>query len=282
MSQNLTANSIRQMPQVTSPYLLDVKISQLTANRLNQTTHAFANPQLCWIKLTVLAVFCWNGKLKSLRLKQFGLQRLRNIRPVTQKQASVTIGQLPNHTNVMNVGRGKVKGLDHADRINLDMKLKTIKGLLAQFFAIVSYALKELGAFGSSKSTNTDREAVKYDNGISESFGYMLEQALLDRPQLGSLTSESDPASEVWEVMPVKPFEEFKDGFVLVQAEDFAHGFHGKYFAVNQLWHWASSSKHSWMEGFFHKIISFAEYIYDKIVQVHFFALYSQWNGIVF
>ena len=151
MSQNLTANSIRQMPQVTSPYLLDVKISELTANRLDQTTHAFANPQLRWIKLTMLAVLCRNRKLKSLRLKQFGLERFRNIRPVTQKQASVTFGQFPNHTNVMNVGRGKVKGLDHADRVDLHMKLKTIKGLVAQFFAIVGYALKELGAFGFDK-----------------------------------------------------------------------------------------------------------------------------------
>lgn len=282
MSQNLTANSIRQMPQVTSPYLLDVKISELTANRLNQTTHAFANPQLCWIKLTVLAVLCWNGKLKSLRLKKFGLERLRNIRPVAQKQASVTFGQFPNHTNVMNIGWGKVKGLDHADRVDLHMKLKTIKGLLAQFFAIVGYALKEFGAFGSSESTNTNREAVKYDNGVCELFGYMLEQALLDRPQLGGLTNKTDSTTELWEVMPVKPFEEFKDGFVLVQAEDFAYGFHGKYFAVNQLWHWASSSKHSWLEESFHKIISFAEYIYDKIVQVHFFALYSQWNPNLF
>jgi hypothetical protein len=282
MSQNLTANSIRQMPQVTSPYLLDVKISQLAANRLNQTTHTFANPQLRWIKLTMLTVLCRNRKFKSLRLKQFSLERLRNIRPVAQKQASITIGQLPNHTNVMNVGRGKVEGLDHADRVDLHMKLKTIKGLLAQFFAIVSYALKELGAFGSSKSTNTDREAVKYDNGISESFGYMLEQALLDRPQLGSLASETDSTTELWEVMPVKPFEESKDGFVLVQAEGFAYDFHGKYFAVSQLWHWTSSSKHSWLEEFFHKIISFAEYIYDKIIQVHFFALYSQWNRNLF
>lgn len=214
MSQNLTANSIRQMPQVTSPYLLDVKISELTANRLNQTTHAFANPQLCWIKLTVLAVLCWNGKLKSLRLKKFGLERLRNIRPVAQKQASVTFGQFPNHTNVMNIGWGKVKGLDHADRVDLHMKLKTIKGLLAQFFAIVGYALKEFGAFGSSESTNTNREAVKYDNGVCELFGYMLEQALLDRPQQGN--------RKVRKNEPYRPATISGNRSVAVENSDFA------------------------------------------------------------
>lgn len=223
----------------------------------------------------MLAILCRSRKLKSLRLKQFGLERFRKIGPVTQKQASVTIGQFSNHTNVMNVGRGKVKGLDHADRVDLDMKLKTIKGLIAQFFAIVGYALKQLRAFGSDESANMNREAVKHDNGISESLGYVLEQVLLDRPQLCGLTSESNSPTQFWEVMSVKSFEEFKDGFVGVKAEDFAYDFHGKYFAVRQLRHWASSSKHSWLEEIFHKIISFAEDIYDKIIEVHFCSPWS-------
>lgn len=43
MSQNLTANSIRQMPQVTSPDLLHMKIiDKLIANCLDQTANLFA------------------------------------------------------------------------------------------------------------------------------------------------------------------------------------------------------------------------------------------------
>ena len=37
-------------------------------------------------------------------------------------------------------------------------------------------------------------------------------------------------------------------------------------------------SKGSLWKEFFHKIISFAEDIYDKIIKVHFFALHGQWN----
>lgn len=112
MSQNFAANAIRQMPQVASRYLLDMKIiGKLVANRLDQTTYAFAKPQLLWIKLSSPPILGRHRKLKSLRLKKFRFQWLRKICPVTQKQAGVTIVQFPNHVNVMDVrgGNGKTK-----------------------------------------------------------------------------------------------------------------------------------------------------------------------------
>lgn len=283
MSQNFTTDAIRQMPQVSSPYLLDMKtIGKLVANRLDQTTYAFAKPQLLWIKLGRPPILCRHRKLKSLRLKKFRFEWFGKVSPVTQKQAGVTIGQFPNHVNVMDIRGGKVKGLNHANRIDLHMKLKTIKGLITELFAIVGYARKEFGAFGSGEPANGDGEAIKHNSGIPESFGYVLEQPLLDRPQLCRLTRERNSATESWEVMPVEPFEESEDGFVGLKAEGFTYDFHCKYFAVSQLWQWASSSNHSRFKAFFHKIISFAEDIYDKIIKVHFFALHGQRNGNLF
>jgi len=233
MSQNLATNPIRQMPQVAGPHLLHMKIiDKLVANGLDQTAYTFAKPQLLWTKLTGPAVLGRYGKLKSLKLKKFRFEWFRKIRPVSQQQPGVTSGQFPNHVNVMHVGGGKVKRLNHADGIDLHMKLKTIKGLIAKLFAIAGYTLKEFRAFGSGKSTNRHREAVQYDHGIPESFGYVFEQPLFDRPQFCRLTSERNPAAELWEIMSVKSFEEFKDGFVGVQAEEFADNFDGKYFAV--------------------------------------------------
>jgi hypothetical protein len=182
----------------------------------------------------------------------------------------------------MYVGGGKVKRLNHTDGVDLHMKLETIKGLIAKLFAVTGYALKEFRAFGSGESANRDWEAVQHDNGISESFGYVFEEPLLDGPQFCRLTSERNPAAELWEVMSVKSFEEFKDGFVGVQAEEFADDFDGKYFAVGELRQWASSSKGSLWKEFLHKIISFTEDIYDKIIKVHFFALHGQWNNSFF
>jgi len=280
MSQNLTADSISQMPQVTSPYLLYLKIiHKLVANGLDQATYTFAKPQLLWTKLSRLAVFSGHRELKSLRLKQFRFEQLRKISPVAQEQATVAIGQFADHVNVMDVGSGEVKRLNHADRVDLYVKPETIKGLISKLFAIAGYALKEFRASGSGESANRHREAVKDDNSVSESLGYVFEQPLLDRPELCGLTSEGNSASELWEVMLVKPFEELKDGFVGLKAKDFADDFHCKYFAVGQLRQWASPSKRSWPEEFFHKIISFAEDIYDKIIKVHFFALHGQRNN---
>jgi hypothetical protein len=280
MSQNLATNPIRQMPQVTGPDLLHMKtIDKLVANSLDQTTYTLAKPQLLWTKLTGLAVLGRHGKLKSLKLKKFRLEWFRKIRPVSQKQPGVASGQFPKHVNVMYVGGGKVKRLNHTDGVDLHMKLETIKGLIAKLFAVTGYALKEFRAFGSGESANRDREAVQHDNGISESFGYVFEEPLLDGPQFCRLTSERNSAAELWEVMAVKSFEEFKDGFVGVQAEEFTDDFDGKYFAVGQLWQWASSSKGSLWKEFLHKIISFTQDIYDKIIKVHFFALHGQWNN---
>ena len=122
MSQNFTTNSICQVPQVTSPYLLDVKfVTKLAANRLDQTTYTFAKPQLLWTKLSRLAILGWHRKLKSFRLKKFGFEWLREISSVSQKKTPVIAGQFPNHVDVVDVGGGQVKGLDHADRVDLHM-----------------------------------------------------------------------------------------------------------------------------------------------------------------
>jgi len=283
MSQDLTANSVRQMPQVTSPDLLHMKIiDKLIANCLDQTANPFTKPQLLWTQLRRLSILGRHRKLKSLMLKKLLLQRLRKISSIGQKQTSVTFGQFLNHTDVMDVGGGKVKGLNHADRVNLHMEPKTIKGLIAKLFAIVGYALKEFRASGSGEPANSHREAVKYKDGVSQSFGDVFEQPLLDRPELCRLPSESNSATELWEVMPVKPFEESKDIFVGIEAEDFADDFHCKYFTVSHLWHWTSAPKCSFWEIFFHKIISFTEDIYDKIIKVHFFALHGQRNSNLF
>lgn len=283
MSQNLTANPIRQMPQVTSPDLLRMKIiEKLIANCLNQTANPFAKPQLLWIQLRRLSILGRNRKLKSLMLKKLLLKWLRKISSIGQKQTSVTFGQFLNHTNVMDIRGGKVKGLNHTDRVNLHMKPETIKGLIAKLFAIVGYALKEFRASGSGEPANIHWEAVKYQDCVSESFGDVSEQPLLDHPELCRLPSESNSATELWEVMPVRPFEKSKDFFVGIEAEHFADDFHCKYFTVSHLWHWTSASECSFWEIFFHKIISFAEDIYDKIIKVHFFALHGQWNSNLF
>lgn len=133
MSQNLTANSVRQMPQVTSPDLLHMKIiDKLIANCFDQTANPFAKPQLLWTQVRRLSILGRNRKLKSLILKKLLLKWLRKISSIGQKQTSVTFSQFPNHTDVMDVGGSKVKGPNHADRVNLYMEPKTIKGLIAE------------------------------------------------------------------------------------------------------------------------------------------------------
>ena len=279
MSQNLATNSIRQMPQVTSPNLLHMKIiDQLIANRLDQTTYAFTRLQLLWPKLRWLAVLRGNRKLKFLFFKKLLLQWLRKIGSIGQKQTSIPVSHFLNHVDVMDIGRGKLKRLNHTDRVDLHMEPKTVKGLVAQFFAIASYPLKKFRAPGSDELAHMDRKAVKNDNSILEWFGHILEQLLFDRPELRRLASEAHSATEIWEVIRVESLEEFEDSFVRFKAEDFADKFHCKYFAVSQLGHRSSLSECSLRKTFFHKIISFTEEIYDKISKIHFFALHGQRN----
>lgn len=141
MSQNLTANSIRQMPQVTSPDLLHMKIiDKLIASCLDQTANPLAKPQPLWTQLRRLSILGRNRKL--LMLKKLLLKWLREISSIGQKQTFVSFGQFLNHTDVIDVRGGKVKGLNHTDKVNLHMKPETIKGLIAMLFAIVGCALK--------------------------------------------------------------------------------------------------------------------------------------------
>ena len=70
--------------------------------------------------------------------------------------------------------------------------------------------------------------------------------------------------------MAVESFKELENGFVGLLAEQLADDFHGKYFAVSQLRQWPSFSQGPFWKGFFHKIVYFAEDLYDKIIEVHF------------
>jgi hypothetical protein len=280
MSQNLATYSISQMPHIAGPYLFNMKtLNKLAANSLNQSANPFTEPQLRNIKLSRLAILGWNREHKSLSLKKFLLERLRQISPVCQKQPAITAGQFADHFDVMDICRCKIEGLNHTNRVDFYMEPKTIKSLAAEFFAIAGLAFKKLATSRPGESAYRYWKAVKDHNCIGESFGNVLKQSLLDLPQVGCVTDKADATSEPREVVAVESFEELEDGLFGVQAEAFTYDFHRKYFAIRQLWQRSAFSKGSWWKEFFHKIISFTEDIYDKIIKVHF--LPSMVNGTV-
>ena len=70
--------------------------------------------------------------------------------------------------------------------------------------------------------------------------------------------------------MTIESFKELEDSLFGFQTEALTYDFHRKYFAVSQLRKWVAFSQSSWVKEFFHKIISFTEDTYDKIIKVHF------------
>jgi hypothetical protein len=162
------------------------------------------------------------------------------------------------------------------------MKSQPIEGLRAKLLAVGGQPPEYSAATGSGESTNRHRNAVDDDNIVSKARRYVLKKSVFDFPEVRCLSQERFTAGELMEEMAVKSFEETEDGLIGIETEKFADNFHRKYFAISQLWLWASGSKSSVREIFFHKIISFAEDIYDKIVKVHFYALVGQWNRFCF
>ena len=275
MSQNLATYSIGQMPNITSPDLFNIKaLRELATNRLNQPANPLAKLQLLDIKLSGPAVLGRHRELKSLSLEKFLFKRLRQISPVSQKQTAITTAQFSNHLDIMNIGWGEIKGLNHTDRVNLYMELKAVKSLITQFFAVACYAFEEFGISGSSEAAYWYGKAVNNSNCITKSTGYVFKQTLLDCPDVSGLTNVTYTRGKLWKVVSVESFEKLEDFFVGLKAKKFADDFHRKYFTVSQLWRWASLSESSFWEILFHKIVYFAEDIYDKIIKVHFFALH--------
>ena len=282
MSQDLATYAISQMPHITGPNPLYPKVmTKLTANGFDQTTYAFAKPQLLWAKLGRLSVLGWYRKLKPLIFKKLPLKRLGQISPIGQKQTPVTTGKFIDHMNIMNIGRGQSKGLDHTDRINFQVQPKAIKGLITEFLAVAGQTFEKFAISGSGESAYRHWEAVKNQNCISETAGNVLEQMLLGSPQVGSVADKADPGGQFREVMAVKSFEKFEDFFVGLKAKTFTDYFHCKYFAVSQLRQRASLSKCPLWKICSHKIIDLAKDIYDKIIKIHFIALHGQWNNVI-
>jgi len=122
MSQNLTTYPVTQMPEITSPNLLNSKImTQLTTHCLNQSANSLPDSQLRITKVRWLTIFGGDRKLKSLSFKQFLLQWLRIIPLVAQKQASVTKGQFWKNMNVVNVSGSQLESLNHPYRVYLQI-----------------------------------------------------------------------------------------------------------------------------------------------------------------
>ena len=90
------------------------------------------------------------------------------------------------------------------------------------------------------------------------------------------MSYEADSVSQGWKIVVVEILEESEDVFVGVKTGYFADNFYCKYFTVSQLRQRSSGS--GW-KIIFHKIIIFAEDIYDKIIKIHFLALRGQWNN---
>jgi hypothetical protein len=209
MSQNLTIYTIGQMPKITGPDLLYMRLlTKQAANRLYQSTYPFAKPQLPGVKLRRLVIFSWHRKLKSLFGKKFGSQRLRQISPVGKQQTSVAGGQFRQHFYIVDVCRCKVKAPNHSNRINLKMQAETIKRLIAKFLAIGIYPLEKSAKPCSGKSAYQHRKTVEHDDNVSEAFSNILEQPLLYSPEVGSLSDKVNPAGQIGEVMSVEVFEE--------------------------------------------------------------------------
>ena len=289
MSQNLAIYTIGQMLRVTCPNLLDMKIvTKLTTYRLYQSPDAFTDSQLPSIKVgrpsikvgrpTILG---GNRKLKCLLIKKLLFQRLGQIGSIRQQQTAVTGGQFTHHMQVVDIGRGQIKRLDHTERVDLKMQPKAIKGLATKLFTVAGETPKKLAAAGSGEPADRHRQAVQHHNRIRKILGHVFKELLFHRLQIRSLPQKTDSTTELGEVMAVKSFEKFEDVFVSVEPEDFADNFHCKYFAVSHLRRWASASKGPFWKEFFHKIISFTVDIYDKIIKVHFFALHGQWNNVL-
>lgn len=71
MGRNFSTYAVGQMPKITSPNLLDMKVvGKLTADRLNQTGNLFAFSRLLRFQWCRFTIFGWHRKLKSLSLKK--------------------------------------------------------------------------------------------------------------------------------------------------------------------------------------------------------------------
>ena len=283
MGKYLTTYSIGQMPEVTCPDLLDMQVmAELTADRFNRSTKAFSLGKLFAGKWCRLSIFGWHRQLKRLVSKKFLSQRLRQIGPICQQHSAVSFGQLGQHLNIVDVGRCHLECLNHPQRVDLGVQSKTVESLISKLFAVGRDPLEELAEPCSGESAGRYWKAVNDRNSIFEFPGDAFEKALFDEPEVCSLADEGDSTGQTGEVVTVEISEKAKDISIGIEAEDFADDFHGKHFTVCHLRGWPSRSKRPCWEEFVHKIISFAEDIYDKIIKVHFLALHDQWNNLLF
>jgi hypothetical protein len=283
MSQDLTTYTIDQMPNITSPNLLNMKImTELTANGLYRATKPFTFAKFLTTQVRRLPILGRYRKLKSLLFKQLLFKRFGQIRPISQQHSAVIYGQFRQHFDVVNVGRGQFECLNHPQRIDFGVQSKSVKCLIANLFSIGRNTFEKLGKPGPGKSARRYREAVDYLDNIFEFASNVPEKSLFYYPQVGCLSGESNPTGELWEIVSVEIPEESKDVFIRVKTKDFADNFHRKYFTVSHLRKRPSGPEGSVWKEFFHKIISFAEDIYDKIIKIHFRVLHDQWNNFCF
>ena len=283
MSQNLTTYAIGQMPQVTSPNLLYMKVMcKLATHRFDGTSKSFTFAKLFTAKRARLSVLRGYRKLKSLFSKKLLFDRLRNIGSISQRYAAVTSDKFIQHSQVVNIGWGHFKCLNHTQRVDLDMESKTIKSLVAKLFAIGGDTSKKLAEPGPGEPTDRNRKAVNDGNDIFELFCDMVKKSFLNKPKICCVSDEVDSVSQGRKVVLVEIPEKSEDVFIGVKPEDFADDFHCKHFTISQLRQRPSGSYGSCRKEIFHKIISFAEDIYDKIIKVHFLALHDQWNNFCF
>ena len=280
MSQNFATDAVGQVPEVTSPDLLNVKImNKLTAHRLYRATQLLTFSKLIRPQLGWLTILRWHRKLKSLFFKKFSVKRFRQISTIAQENPFVAFGKFTEHANVMDICWGHIERLNHAKRVDFDMEAKPIKGLIAHLLAIGCNPLEELAESRSCESADRDREAVYNAHNIRKSLCNMFEELFLDAAEVCCVSYKTYAAGKRGEIVAVEISKKSEDVFIGVKTENFAYDFQGKYFAVRHLRHRTSASQCSFWKEIFHKIISLAEDIYDKIIKVHCTALHDQWNN---
>jgi hypothetical protein len=283
MSQNLTTYTIDQMPNITGPNLLYIKVmAKLASNSFYRSAKPFTLAKFLSTQMCRLSILCRDRKLKSLPLKQLLFKWCRQICSVGKQHSAIISGQFRKHFNIMNIGRGQFKCLNHPQRIDFGVQSKSVKSLVANLFSIGGKTFEEPAKSGSGKSTGWYGKAIDYLDSIFEFVCNVLKKTLFDFPQISSMSGEADSARKVGKVVAVEIPEESEDVFISVKTEDFADYFHCKYLAISHLRHRPSGSERSVGKEIFHKIISFTEDIYDKSIKIHFLALHGKWNSFCF
>ena len=167
MSQNLPQHPICEVPEILCPHLLDPAVMlQLAKDRLQPAADSLSGLHDRLGQFRRLPSFGRHRQLQVLSLGQFLLKGVRLIGPISYQQARIPFGQLSNQVQVMDVGRGQIKRLDHSKGIDFHMEPEPIKGLLPQLFAVRGQPSDQLRPLGAGKATHRDREAINDPHGI--------------------------------------------------------------------------------------------------------------------